>query len=254
MYASYNMLYNDCAQTPFTAYTDSSRFVCSSLPLQKQVRKSIDSNQLFPLDVPCVHGDCPINDPNCEYKCAVQPPPKKQEKKKITPVLQQNIPTTTLPPKVPTTKKIKEGFKVTYSSEEKKPTTRLSEQDQNKLLPVMDPQFNLREICKQCILLEDHLSHDEKRCFDCCVKHFLTIEALAEEAITLDTTKTNCPTKVQQLPSRVRNLQSKWHQDPNKNSHVVSQELRKIRKDFQIDAFDVVFRPSSCKDGLCQMK
>jgi len=253
MYASYNMLYNDCAQTPFTAYTDSSRFFCSSLPLQKQVRKSIDSNQMFPLDVPCVHGDCPINDPDCEYKCAAdQPPPKKQEKKQIIPILQHA--TTSLPPKM-TTKKIKEGFQVTYSNEETKPTTtKLSEQDQGKLLPVMDPQFNLREICKQCILLEDHLSHDEKRCFDCCVKHFLTIEALAEEAITLDTAKTNCPAKVQQLPSRVRNLQSKWHQDPDKNSHVVSQELRKIRKDFQIDAFDVVFRPSACKDGICKMK
>jgi len=250
MYASYNMLYNDCAQTPFTAYTDSSRFFCSSLPLQKQVRKSIDSNQLFPLDVPCVHPDCPINDPECQYKCALPPPPpKKQEKKKIKPILQQA--TTTIPPTM--MKRTKEGFQVTYSDEENK-TTKLSGQDQDKLLPVMDPQFNLREICKQCILLEDHLSHDEKRCFDCCVKHFLTIEALAEEAITLDSTKIKCPSKIQQLPSRVRRLQSQWHQDPDKNSHVVSQELRKIRKDFQIDAFDVVFRPASCKDGVCKMK
>jgi hypothetical protein len=247
MYASYNMLYNDCAQTPFTAYTDSSRFFCSSLPLQKQVRKSIDSNQLFPLDIPCVHPDCPINDSECEYKCAVSPPvPKKQENKKPTPILQQ---TTTIPPK--SMKKTKEGFQVTYSNEEK---SKLSGQDQNKLLPVMDPQFNLREICKQCILLEDHLSHDEKRCFDCCVKHFLTIEALAEEAITLDSVRTKCSSKIQQLPSRVRHLQSQWHQDPDNNSHIVSQELRKIRKDFQIDAFDVVFRPSSCKDGVCKMK
>jgi hypothetical protein len=158
-----------------------------------------------------------------------------------------------MPPKV-IQKKIKEGFQVAYSTDTEKNTTKLSGQDQEKLLPVMDPQFNLREICKQCILLEDHLSHDEKRCFDCCVKHFLTIEALAEEAITLDTTKTTCSPKIKQLPSRVRQLQSQWHQDPDKNSHTVSQELRKIRKDFQIDAFDVVFRPSSCSNGVCKMK
>ena len=254
MYASYNMLYNECAQTPFTAYTDSSRFFCSSLPVQKEVRKSIDSNQLFPLDVPCVHGDCPINDPECEYRCALPTPVKKQEKKqpskkRITPILQQ-----TMTP-APKTLKSKEGFQVSYSNEQTPMTsTKLSGQDHTKLLPVMDPQFNLREICKQCILLEDHLSHDEKRCFDCCVKHFLTIEALAEEAITLDSATTNCSSKIQQLPSRVRNLQFQWHQNPDKNSHLVSQELRKIRKDFQIDAFDVVFRQSSCKDGVCKMK
>jgi hypothetical protein len=55
------------------------------------------------------------------------------------------------------------------------------------------------------------------------------------------------------LPSRVRSLQSRWHDDPDNNSHEVSQELRKIRKDFQIGAFDVVFR-SSCQDGVCKIK
>lgn len=224
MYASYKMLYNDCAQTPFTAYTDDSRFFCSSLPLQKQVRKSIDNSQLFPLDIPCVHGDCSIQDPDCRYKEPFQKTPILPQKTKIT---------------------SKEGFQLPQP-------TKLSKQDHDKLLPVMNPKFNLREICKQCILLEDHLSHDEKRCFDCCVKHFLTIEALAEEAITLDMTDT--PSTIRQLPSRVRGLQSKWHEDPEKNAHMVSQELRKIRKDFQIDAFDVVFYPSSCSDGVCKVK
>jgi hypothetical protein len=125
-------------------------------------------------------------------------------------------------------------------------------QDQEKLLPVMDPKFNMREICKQCILLEDHLCHDEKRCYDCCVKHFLTIEALAEEAITLDPSA-SLPT--QKLPSRVRQLQSHWHKDPEKNAQQVSQELRKIRKDLQLDAFDVVFQSTpSCGGGACKIR
>jgi len=53
---------------------------------------------------------------------------------------------------------------------------------------LMDPLFNLREIAKQLVLLEDHLSHQEKQCPDCICKHILTIEALADEAISLDPT------------------------------------------------------------------
>jgi len=52
---------------------------------------------------------------------------------------------------------------------------------------VHDPAFNVREIVKQMVLLEDHLSHRYKICPDCIRKHLLTIEALAEEATCLDT-------------------------------------------------------------------
>jgi len=54
-------------------------------------------------------------------------------------------------------------------------------------MDVHDPVFNIREIVKQMILLEDHLSHQYKICPDCIRKHLLTIEALAEEARCLDT-------------------------------------------------------------------
>ena len=30
------------------------------------------------------------------------------------------------------------------------------------LLPIMHPLYNLREICKQSALLEDHLNHERK--------------------------------------------------------------------------------------------
>ena len=53
-------------------------------------------------------------------------------------------------------------------------------------LTIKDPLFNLREIVKQLLLVEDHLSHSHKLCPDCIRKHLLTIEALAEEAETLD--------------------------------------------------------------------
>jgi hypothetical protein len=53
-------------------------------------------------------------------------------------------------------------------------------------ITIFDPEFNLREITKQLVLLEDHLFHKNKHCVDCISKHFLTVEGLAEEARTLD--------------------------------------------------------------------
>lgn len=56
----------------------------------------------------------------------------------------------------------------------------------NQRLTLVEPLFNLRELCKHLILLEDHLAHADKQCPDCIRKHLLTIEALAEEATALD--------------------------------------------------------------------
>jgi hypothetical protein len=99
------------------------------------------------------------------------------------------------------------------------------------LLPVLDPMYNMREMCKQIILLEDHLFQKKKRCHDCICKHFLTIEALAEEAITLD--KNNKYTKeLSDLPDNVRAIAKIYinnHDDP-KQPAVTAQKLRQIRK------------------------
>ena len=54
-------------------------------------------------------------------------------------------------------------------------------------LGITDAAFNFREIAKQMLLLEDHLFQPHKFCPDCIRKHLLTIEALAEEAVTLGT-------------------------------------------------------------------
>ena len=53
-------------------------------------------------------------------------------------------------------------------------------------LSLMHPRFNLREVAKQMLLLEDHLQHPYKHCPDCIRKHLMTIEAFAEEATALD--------------------------------------------------------------------
>ena len=55
-----------------------------------------------------------------------------------------------------------------------------------KLYKIMDPRFNFREAAKNCILLEDHLTHSGKQCSDCIKKHCLMIEGFLEEGLTLD--------------------------------------------------------------------
>jgi hypothetical protein len=51
--------------------------------------------------------------------------------------------------------------------------------------PVSDPAYNMREIAKQSILLEEHLTIREKYCSDCIKKHFLHCIGLSEEASML---------------------------------------------------------------------
>ncbi len=103
----------------------------------------------------------------------------------------------------------------------------------NKLLPILNPKFNLREISKNCILLEDHLFQKGKRCEDCIKKHMLTIEALAEEAITLDKKK-EC-TDYYNLPDKIRDVQKEYI-DGN-DPHDIAQKVREIRKTMMVKCF-----------------
>ena len=104
-----------------------------------------------------------------------------------------------------------------------------------KLLPLLNPLFNLREMCKQCVLLEQHLSEKEKRCKQCCRKHMLTIEALAEEAIGLDK-KQEYEELLSDLPTKVRLLEKRFidGEDPNQ----LAQEWREFRKKLVKHCYD----------------
>ena len=120
----------------------------------------------------------------------------------------------------------------------------MSKQEQEMgLLPIMSPLFNLREVCKQMSLLEDHLNNARKRCPDCIRKHFLTIEALFEEAVSLDKDfeyRENLDGKAQEI----RDLQGAWldcrgTKTEDKDYLMIAQALRAMRKDFAPVCFDV---------------
>ena len=97
-----------------------------------------------------------------------------------------------------------------------------------KLDPVMDPAYNLREVYKQCILLEDHLANPRKRCQDCISKHCHAIEALVEEARGLDK-KGRFHKLTDSLHGGIRKAQSDLVSGrcPSK----VAQEVRAMRKE-----------------------
>ncbi len=102
--------------------------------------------------------------------------------------------------------------------------------------PVMDPKYNLREVVKQLILLEDHLSHIKKRCQDCIRKHFLFIEGLIEEAITLDK-HNECRDITNKALNKFKNVEKIYFREytskkPTDDNFYcgIAQQLREIRK------------------------
>lgn len=48
--------------------------------------------------------------------------------------------------------------------------------------PVSDPAYNMENVIKQSILLEEHLAEKNKYCKDCVCKHYLHLTSLLEEA------------------------------------------------------------------------
>jgi len=98
---------------------------------------------------------------------------------------------------------------------------------------LLDPKFNLREVCKNAILLEDHLFHKEKRCHQCIIKHLLTIEAFLEEAITLDT-ENKYTDQIEEILTEFKKA-TKYYVD-SKNYIALGQKLRDIRKNLMVQS------------------
>lgn len=107
-----------------------------------------------------------------------------------------------------------------------------------KLMPIMTPEFNMREVAKQCILLEEHLNQKAKSCLDCIKKHFLTVEGLLEETVSLDKKQKY----VKQIPEWVRQwIQiEKDHVSNKKSFEELAQDIRKFRKPIMYEFFETV--------------
>lgn len=98
--------------------------------------------------------------------------------------------------------------------------------------PVSDPAYNMQQIVKQSILLEEHITNKNKRCRDCITKHFLHIIGLAEEAQMLATTKCNKYQLLNESVELYNRLFNKWMiiKDDDIAILSISDELRIHRK------------------------
>ena len=98
--------------------------------------------------------------------------------------------------------------------------------------PVSNPAYNMQQIVKQSILLEEHITNKNKRCRDCITKHFLHIIGLAEEAQMLATNKCHKYPLINVSVELYNQLFSDWikNKDDEVNNLNVSDKLRIHRK------------------------
>lgn len=102
--------------------------------------------------------------------------------------------------------------------------------------PVNEPDYNMRQIIKQSVLLEEHLNDERKRCGACIVKHFNHIMGLAEEAQSLAGQRIKEYPYLQESPCFYRKLYDKWLKCRNssrtdRQCRFVADELRLRRRD-----------------------
>jgi hypothetical protein len=102
--------------------------------------------------------------------------------------------------------------------------------------PVSDPRYNMQQIIKQSILLEEHLTNKNKRCRDCITKHFLHIIGLAEEAEMLATNKIEKYPLIKESVVLYNELFKIWIKNKNLNNNnddyilYCTEKLRNHRK------------------------
>ena len=99
--------------------------------------------------------------------------------------------------------------------------------------PVSDPAYNMGEIAKNSLLLEDHVAIKAKRCRDCCLKHFLLLIGYSEEATTLACNRLKTFPLLDGLPEFYNDLLKEYLKFPNDEEHLthILAKLREKRKE-----------------------
>ncbi len=101
--------------------------------------------------------------------------------------------------------------------------------------PVSDPAYNMREVVKQLILVEEHLSEPRKYCRDCIAKHFMHVLGLLQEAEMLAAGQGVPPADVPLLEASLAAVQTQFNawlaaQHDHARAAQIAGELRDVRK------------------------
>lgn len=109
------------------------------------------------------------------------------------------------------------------------------------LHPILDPKFNMREVAKQALLLEDHLNNLKKRCYDCIRKHFLIVDGLLEEAVSLEQ-NVDLRSVYRQRYMNWLALEKQYSNNPldSNNLDNLSKSIRVFRKPLVAEYFDLI--------------
>jgi len=107
-----------------------------------------------------------------------------------------------------------------------------------QIMPVLNPVFNIREVVKNILLLEDHLRDPDRRCYDCILKHSMIIEGFLEEAVTIDK-KRKYVELLKPLPKKMREIQALLVKG-REGYYDAATKLRKIRMPLMKIAFEFV--------------
>ena len=143
-------------------------------------------------------------------------------------------------------------FKKPFELSKAKTSSKCSPISCKNIDDVSDPKYNMQQIVKQSILLEEHLANKNKRCRDCITKHFLHIIGLAEEAQMLATNKIDKYPLINECVELYNRIFQKWmknyeiDQTNNDNFCTCGDELRTMRKKLIAVYF---FNDSSFLDG-----
>lgn len=106
-----------------------------------------------------------------------------------------------------------------------------------ELEPLNKPEFNIRQVLKEMVLLEQHLAVPSMRCDDCIKKHLITIEALTDEAYTLGPS-----VSTEKVLTEIRRLVvSLSHKYTSEQSDLreIGQYIRSIRKELITPYFTI---------------
>jgi hypothetical protein len=95
--------------------------------------------------------------------------------------------------------------------------------------PVNDPGYNVREVIKNTVLIEQHLAEKRKYCKECLVKHFLLSIGLLEEAVWMAACKMGKYPMLEESEVFYTGVFEEWRQDMD-GTQTRLDTLRKLRE------------------------
>lgn len=98
----------------------------------------------------------------------------------------------------------------TVSGSEGSDACSLGCQNNPEIDDVNNPAYNMQEVIENALLLEQHLAEKRKYCKECCVKHFLLIHGLLEEAIWMACKDCKKYPKLQESEAFFKGLFETW--------------------------------------------